>query len=110
MHCSITINNSAAVPPTSGPDLTPPDVESHCSHVNWLNSPSVSCGDISGYVLRLFNPDTNETVERRVGTREHFTTFCPQTKIFLGKSPPQFRYNVSLCAPGLASDFNRCGD
>ena len=85
MHCSITINNSAAVPPTSGPDLTPPDVESHCSHVNWLNSPNVSCGDISGYVLRLFNPDTNETVERQVGTRGTFHNFLPSDKDLLGK-------------------------
>lgn len=50
--------------------LTPPnEVQSHCSHVTWRNSPDVSCEDISGYEVRLFNPDTEEEVIRPVDAR-----------------------------------------
>ena len=79
------INNSAAVPPTSGPMLPPPEIEPHCTHVNWRNSPNVSCGDISAYDVRLFNPDTNETVERRVNTRGTFHNFLESDKDLLEK-------------------------
>ena len=58
------------------PILTPPnEVQSHCSHVTWRNSPDVSCEDISGYDVRLFNPDTKEEVVRRVDARGTFHNF-----------------------------------
>ena len=60
----------------SEPVLIPPsEVESHCSLVTWRNSPDVSCEDISGYDVRLFNPDTKEEVARRVDARGTFHNF-----------------------------------
>lgn len=62
----------AALPPV----LTPPsEVQSHCTHVNWRNSPDVSCGDIIGYDVRLFDPDTGEEVIRREDARGTFHNF-----------------------------------
>ena len=55
--------------------MTPPEIEPHCSHVNWLNSPNISCEDISGYDVRLYNSDTNEEVVRRVDARGTFHNF-----------------------------------
>ena len=70
-----------ALPPDHELVLTPPnEVQAHCSHVNWRNSPNVSCEDISGYDVRLYNPDTKEEVIRRVDTRGTFHNFPPLDK------------------------------
>ena len=56
--------------------MTPPsEIEAHCSHVNWRNSPDVSCEDITGYDVRLFNPDRGVEVTRRVDARATFHNF-----------------------------------
>ena len=61
--------------------LTPPsEVRAHCSHVNWRNSPDISCEDISGYDVRLFNPDTGTEVIRRVDARGTFHDFLQLDK------------------------------
>ena len=58
------------------PVLTPPsEVESHCSLVTWRNSADVSCEDISGYDIWLFNPDTGEEAVRHVDARGTFYNF-----------------------------------
>ena len=43
------------------------------------------CEHISGYVVRLFNPDTNENVERRVDALGTFHNFLPSDKDLLEK-------------------------
>ena len=54
-------------------DLSPPyEVQGYCSHINWRNSPNVSCEDISGYDVRLFNPNSGLDVTRRVGVHGTF--------------------------------------
>ena len=61
--------------------MTPPsEVEAHCSHVNWRNSPNVSCEDISGYDVRLFNPDAGMEMIRRVDARGTFHNFLQLDK------------------------------
>ena len=61
--------------------LTPPsEVRAHCSHVNWRNSPDVSCEDISSYDVRLFNPDTGTEVIRRADARGTFHDFLQLDK------------------------------
>ena len=73
---SDSVNNKKSYYAALVPALTPPsEIEAHCSHVNWRNSPDVSCGDITGYDMRLFNPDTGVEVTRRVDARGTFHNF-----------------------------------
>lgn len=53
--------------------LSPPlEVQGYCSHINWRNPPDTSCKDISGYDMRLYNPDTGLDVTRRVDIQGTF--------------------------------------
>ena len=74
----ICLLNYVALPPLTLPP--PSEVQAHCSHVNWRNSPDVSCEKINGYDVRLFNPDTGEVVERRVDARATFHNFLQSDK------------------------------
>ena len=73
---SDSVNNKKSYCAALLPALTPPsEIEAHCSHVNWRNSPEVSYGDIIGYDVRLFNPDTGIEMTRRVDARGTFHNF-----------------------------------
>ena len=53
--------------------MTPPsEIEAHCSHINWRNSPDISC---TGYDVRLFNPDAEIKVTRCVDAQGTFHNF-----------------------------------
>ena len=50
----------------------PYEVQGYCSHINWRNSPNISCDDISGYDVRLYNPNFGLNVTRRVDAHGTF--------------------------------------
>ena len=64
------------------PVLSPPkEVRGHCSHVNWRNSPDVSCNDIIGYDVMLSNPETGVKLTRRVDALGTFHNFLSSDRI-----------------------------
>ena len=63
----------------------PVDVQSFCSHVIWRNPPNTSFDDITGYDIRLADPDTNQVIIRRVDSSGTFYSLRQMDDAFLKK-------------------------
>lgn len=50
----------------------PVDVQSFCSHIVWRNPPNTSFEDITGYDIRLVDPETHREITRQVDTSATF--------------------------------------
>jgi hypothetical protein len=58
------------------------DVQSFCSVVVWSN-PQLPCDDIMAYEVRLYNPDSGQVVQHRVGGLSTHYIITDQDKIHM---------------------------
>lgn len=63
----------------------PVDVQSFCSHVVWRNPPNTSFDQITGYDVRLSDPESNEQVTRQVDSSGTFYSLQQMDDAFLKK-------------------------
>ena len=63
----------------------PVDVQSFCSHILWRNPPNTSFDQITGYDVRLSDPESNEQVTRRVNSSGTFYSLQQMDDAFLKK-------------------------
>ena len=63
------------------PPPSPPEVQGLCSNVVWY-SPEVSCERISGYDVRLYNPQSvHQNLTRRIGANGTFYVIRDEDKL-----------------------------